>query len=212
MSLRAVPRAIASSAVLLAASAWSDVAIAQPWFEGRAGLGVVAGHFEFEKEYLSAKTGEPAIAHDEGGPFGVAVALGLVGGYAVGEEVALGLTGRLELAPYVRDVNPRYASVDAHLLAAIGSTLAYRPAPEFELRVSPEWAFADFIGSVQEIGADDNVFEHEAASGPGLGVSVGYASAPGWGFAMAGNVVFVAGAHTELTLLTLTLLASWSSW
>lgn len=212
MSLRAVPGAIASSSLLLLVSTWSGVANAEPWFEGRAGLGVVAGHFEFEKEYLSAKTGAPAIAHDEGGPFGVAIALGLVAGYAVNQQAALGLTGRLELAPYVRNVNPRYASVDAHLLAAIGSTFAFRPAPNFELRGTPEWVFADFSGGVQEIAADDNVFEHEAASGPGLGISVGYASAPGFGFAMAGNVVFVAGAHTELTLLTLTLLASWSSW
>jgi hypothetical protein len=200
-----------SVAVVIGLS-YPETLSATPWVEGRGGLGVTAGHFEFEKEYFDGKLGQTAIAHDEGGPFGVAIALGAVGGWAVNERAALGVTGRLELAPYLRDVNPRYSSVDAHLLAAIGSTLAYRPARSFELRVVPEWAFASFAGSTQEIGASDNVYEHDSVNGPGLGFSVGYASAPGWGFAAAGNVVYLASEHTELTLLTFTLLASWSSW
>lgn len=192
--------------------AYPDHAEAKPWLEGRGGIGVTSGHFEFEKEYTDQKTGQTAIAHDEGGPFGVAIALGAVGGWAVNEQVALGLTGRLELAPYVEDVNPRYASVDSHLLAALGSTFAFRPARSFELRVAPEWAFARFTGSIQEIGASDNVFEFESVSGPGLGFALGYCSAPGWGFSAGTNVALLSGEHTKLTLLTFTLLASWSSW
>jgi hypothetical protein len=56
------------------------------------------------------------------------------------------------------------------------------------------------------------VFTFEAVDGPGLGFSVGYASAPGWGFALGTNVVFLSGEHTRLALLGMTLLASWSSW
>ena len=198
--------------VFLVASSYSGVANAKLWFEGRGGLGVTSGHFEFEKEYLARKTGQTAIAHDEGGPFGVAIALGAVAGWSVNEQAALGLTGRLELAPYIENVSPRHANVNSHLLAAIGSTFAFRPARSFELRVVPEWAFARFTGDVQAIGADDNVFEHENVSGPGLGMALGYCSAPGWGFSAASNVALLSGEHTKLTLLTFTLLASWSSW
>jgi hypothetical protein len=97
-------------------------------------------------------------------------------------------------------------------LAAVGSTLAFRPARAFELRVTPEWAFARFAGSTQAIGAWDNVYEHENVSGPGLGFALGYVSAPGWGFSAASNVALLSGEHTTLTLLTFTLLASWSTW
>lgn len=191
----------------------SGAAKAKPWLEGRGGFGVTSGHFEFEKEYFDSKLGQTAIAHDEGGPFGVvAVALGAVAGWGVNEQAALGLTGRLELAPYIEDVNPRYASVDAHLLAAVGSTFAFRPARSFELRVTPEWAFARFTGSTQDIGAVDNVYEHESVSGPGLGFALGYVSAPGWGFSGGTNIALLSNEHTKLTLLTFTLIASWSSW
>lgn len=211
-SLSGVFRVLVGSAACAAVVAWPGQASAGPWFEGRAGAGVTSGHFEWEDQYIDAETGERAIAHDEGGPFGIAFGLGAVGGYAVNQQTALGITGRIEIAPYLEDANPRYASVDLHLLWALGSTFAFRPARSFELRVTPEWAFASFAGSTQDIGADDNVFAFEDVSGPGLGFSLGYQSAPGWGFSTAANVVVLSGEHTKLTMLTLTLLASYSTW
>ena len=202
----------AALAIFFWTSSFSGAASAKPWLEGRGGLGVTSGHFEFEKEYFDSKTGQTAIAHDEGGPFGVAIALGAVAGWAVNEQAALGLTGRLELAPYIENVSPLYSTVDSHLLAAVGSTFAYRPARSFELRVAPEWAFARFTGSTQGIGADDNVYEHENVSGPGLGFALGYVSSPGWGFSAGTNLALLSSEHTKLTLLTFTLIATWSSW
>jgi hypothetical protein len=199
-------------AAFAAVTAWSGLATAEPWLEGRAGAGITSGHFEWEDEYTVSKTGQTAIAHDEGGPFGVAIALGAVGGYALNHQFAVGLTGRIELAPYIEDANPRYASVTTHALWAVGSTFAFRPVRSLELRVAPEWAFASFAGSRQEIGADDNVFEFEGVNGPGLGFSLGYCSEPGWGFSTAANVVVLSGEHTNLTALTFTLLASYSTW
>jgi hypothetical protein len=182
------------------------------WLEGRAGAGVTTGHYEFEKEYESAELGQTLNAHDAGGPFGIPIALGVVGGYGFGKQWALGLSGRVELAPYIESINPRYSSLDMHLLAGVGPALAYRPARSLELRLTPEWAFAEFTGSLEEIGAEDNVFEFEALSGPGVGFSLGYASAPGWGFATAANVAVLSSEHQSLALLTFTILASWSSW
>jgi hypothetical protein len=202
----------AALAIFLSASSYEGAAHAKPWLEGRGGLGVTSGHFEFEKEYFDSQLGQEVIAHDEGGPFGVAIALGAVAGWAVNERAALGLTGRIELAPYVENVQPRFSTVDSHLLTAIGSTFAYRPARAFELRVAPEWAFASFTGSTLGIGADDNIYEHETVNGPGLGFALGYCSAPGWGFSGATNVALLSSEHTKLTLLTFTLLANWSSW
>jgi hypothetical protein len=195
-----------------AVSTVSGIVNAKPWIEGRAGVGLTSGHYEFEKEYAGALTMQPGVAHDEGGPFGIAIALGVAGGYAVNEQVALGLSGRIELAPYLENINPRYASLDLHTLAAVGSTFAFRPAPSFELRVTPEWAFASFAGSSLDIGAEDNVFEFENLSGPGLGFSLGYCSAPGFGVSGSTNVVLLSSEHQMLSLLTFTVLASWSNW
>jgi hypothetical protein len=205
-------RSLVSLAVFAVVATLPGVASAGPWFEGRAGAGLASGHFEFEKEYVSMTTGEPAVAHDEGGPLGVALGLGAVGGYGLNRQFGLGLTGRVEIAPYIEDVNPRYASIDLHTLAAIGSTFAFRPARSIELRIAPEWAFADFAGSIQEIGAEDNVFQFETMSGPGLGFSFGYCSEPGFGFATATNMVFLSGESTSFSLVTFTLLANWSTW
>ena len=210
--IRRAPRSVAAMAALFATCVGAAPASAQPWIEGRAGAGVTSGHFEFEKEYQSSTTGQPAIAHAEGGPFGIAIALGVVGGYALNRQFALGLTGRLELAPYVEEATPLYSTVDAHLLAAAGSTFAFRPTRSLELRVAPEWAFARFTGSTLDIGADDNVYEHENVDGPGLGFSFSYCSEPGWGFATAVNVARLSSEHTSFTLLTVTLLASYSTW
>ena len=202
----------AALAIFFSASSFSGAASAKPWLEGRGGLGVTSGHFEFEKEYFDSQTGQAAIAHDEGGPFGITIALGAVAGWGVNELAALGLTGRLELAPYIEDVNPRYSTVSSHLLAAVGSTFAFRPAHSFELRATPEWVFARFMGETQLIGADDNVYEHENVSGPGLGFALGYVSSPGWGFSAGTNLAVLSSEHTKLTLLTFTLIATWSSW
>ena len=215
VSGRALPgifRLLFGSTVFAIATTWPAAASAEPWFEGRAGAGVTSGHFEWEDEYVVADTGERAIAHDEGGPFGIAFGLGVVGGYAVNRQTALGITGRIELAPYIEEAKPRYASLTMHMLWAVGSTFAFRPAPSLELRIAPEWAFARFVGSRTEIGADDNIFEFEGVNGPGLGFLVGYQSAPGWGFSTAANVVLLSGEHTKLTALTFTLLASYSTW
>lgn len=199
-------------ATFVAVFAWSGGASAGPWFEGRGGAGLTSGHFEWEDEYTDSKTGQTAVAHDEGGPFGVAIALGAVGGYAFTKQMAAGVTGRIELAPYIENANPRYSSLTMHMLWAVGPTLAFRPAPSLELRIATEWAFARFTGSRQEIGADDNVFEFEPVNGPGFGFSLGYVSEPGWGFSTAANVVALSGEHTTLTAFTFTLLASYSTW
>jgi hypothetical protein len=210
--LRLVVRTGIRRAAFVLVFAWPGLASAGPWIEGRAGAGVTSGHFEFDKEYESATFGGTAIAHGEGGPFGIAIALGVVGGYALNRQFALGVSARVELAPYIEKVTPLYSTVDAHLLAGVGSTFAFRPARSLELRVAPEWAFARFAGSTLDIGAEDNVFEHENVNGPGLGFSLGYCSEPGWGFATAANVARLSSEHTSFTLLTVTLLASYSTW
>ncbi len=193
-------------------TAWSGVASAGPWFEGRGGAGVTSGHWEWEGEFVDSETGQTMIAHDESGPFGIAFGLGAVGGYALNRQFALGLTGRIELSPYLEEAHPRYGSVEMHLLWALGSTFAFRPVRSLELRIAPEWAFARFVGSRTDIGADDNVFEFENVNGPGLGFSLGYVSEPGWGFSTAANVVVLSAEHTHLTTLTFSLLASYSTW
>ena len=78
VSGRALPgifRLLFGSTVFAIATTWPAAASAEPWFEGRAGAGVTSGHFEWEDEYVVADTGERAIAHDEGGPFGIAFGL-----------------------------------------------------------------------------------------------------------------------------------------
>jgi hypothetical protein len=198
--------------MVTAVVAWAGVASAGPWIEGRAGAGITSGHFEYEGEYFDPKMGQTVRFRDEGGPFGIAIGLGAVGGYALDRQFALGLTGRIELAPYIEGAHSRYASIEMHMLYALGSTFAFRPAKGLELRIAPEWAFASFAGSNAEIGAADNVFEFEGVNGPGLGFSMSYVSEPGWGFSTAANVVALSGERTTLTALTFTLLASYSTW
>lgn len=205
-SLRPVVALAAGTLVLAVARP----AAANPWLEAQAELGLVSGHFEFEKPYRTYD-GFEAVAHDEGGPLGVAVGLGGIAGFHVGSKLGLGLFPRVEIAPYLEHARPRHASVTSHLLVGVGPVLAFRPSPELELRFSTEWAWASTQGGVTDIGADDNVFEHESLSGPGAGLSLGYVSAPGWVFGLTGRAALLDSEHISFTPLWFSIFAGWST-
>jgi len=202
--------AVASVVVVTALPARAH-AYPKPWIEARAGVGVVTGQFEFEKSYDDAN-GQSQVAHDEDRAVGIAIALGVEGGHVFSQELALGLFARLEVAPYLVEVKPRYSTVNGHALAAFGPALLYRPTLSVEVRLAPEWAFARFIGSRTDIGAYDNVFEFESVNGPGASLSAGTRWQAGWGVAASANVAVLSGAHTHFTPMSLTVLAGWSSW
>jgi len=178
---------------------------------GRNGAGVVTGNFEFEKDYRSA-SGESLVARDEGRVLGIAVGAAAELGVAFDSRLAVGAFARLEIAPYVIEASPRYSSVNGHVLTAFGPSILYRPEPSFELRLAPEWTFARFVGSQTDIGAEDNVFEFENVSGPGVQLSLAYRSESGWGVATVTDFALLSGTHTHFTPFSLSLLAGWSSW
>jgi len=138
-------------------SAFSSPAAAEPWFEGHAEFGLVSGHFEFDKPYRTFED-LPAVAHDEGGPLGIAVGLGGIVGMRVRSKVGLGLAPRVEFAPYLENVRPRHASVSSHALTGVGPLLAFRPSPSLELRFSTEWVWATHHGSTHDILGDTLTF------------------------------------------------------
>jgi hypothetical protein len=180
---------------------------AELWGEGRAGVGIASGHYEFEKGYTRA-TGEAAVAHDEGGPLGLAFVLEGMGGYAVSPTVAFGLIGRVEITPYLENVSPRYATVDTHALVGVGPLLVLRPGKSLDLRAGMEWVSGRFAGSIQEIGAEDNVFDIEPVSGPGALLSLGCCSERGFGIAMEAHVARLQNDHTLFVPVTFTLMAT----
>jgi hypothetical protein len=180
---------------------------AELWGEGRVGVGLASGHYAFEKGYTRT-TGESAVAHDEGGPLGLAFVLEGMGGYAVSPTVAFGLVGRVELTPYLENVSPRYASVDTHALVGVGPLLVLRPGKSLDLRAGMEWVSGRFAGSIQDIGAEDNVFDLEPVSGPGALLSLGCCSERGFGVAMEAHVARLQNDHTLFIPVTLTLMVT----
>jgi hypothetical protein len=201
-------RALFSSlALVLLLLATAAPARAELWGEGRAGVGLGSGHYEFEKGYTRA-TGEAAAAHDEGGPLGLAFVLEGMGGYAVSPTVAFGLIGRVELTPYLENVSPRYATVNTHALVGVGPLLVLRPGKSLDLRAGLEWVAGRFAGGVTDIGAEDNVFDFEPVSGPGALLSLGCCSERGFGVAMEAHVARLANDHTLFIPLTFTLMAT----
>jgi hypothetical protein len=183
---------------------------AEPWVEGRAGTGISSGHYTFEERYRRL-AGDEAIAHDEGGPLGIPIMLGAAGGYALSPTVALGIAGRIELTPYVESVRPRYAEVSAHLLLGVGPTLVLRPGKSLDLRLAMQWVWGSFSGSIQEIGAEDNVFDIRPVSGPGGYLSLGCCAERGFGIAAEVHVARLTSEHTLFIPVTTTLLATLAS-
>jgi hypothetical protein len=196
--------------LVLSTALISEPARAELWGEGRAGTGISSGHYEFEKPYRRL-AGDEAIAHDEGGPLGIPIMLGAVGGYALSPTVGLGIAGRVELTPYFESVRPRYAEVSMHLLAGVGPTLVLRPGKSLDLRLATQWIWGRFAGSIEDIGAEDNVFDIEAVSGPGGYLSVGCCAEPGFGIAAEVHVARLTGNHTLFIPVTMTLVATLAS-
>ena len=197
---------VALSFVLLA----DRTAHAKPYIEGRLGGGVTSGHYEFEKAYPT-QDGVSAIAHDEGGPLGLAIGLGASGGFAFDERWAVGLGARIEIAPYLEEIRPRHSSVTTHLLVGVGPAFAFRPTPTLELALNPEWVFLRFAGSTNDIGSPDNVFEFESMSGPGLGISLGHRWKSGFGLSLGLNVAALSSEHQTYFPLTTVLATSFST-
>jgi hypothetical protein len=180
------------------------------YVEGRVALGIATGHYEFEHAYQS-EDGYPAVAHDEGGPIGIAIDVGATGGFAFDDHWALGAGARVELAPYLTEVKPRYSSLSTHALLGFGPVLTWRATREFELALAPEWIFASFAGSRFDIGATDNVYEFEGLSGPGCGFSLGQRWASGFGLALGVNVAALSSEHQTFIPVSTTLATSFST-
>lgn len=188
----------------------SGTAHAEPYVEGRLGAGVASGHYDFEQGYTTEE-GFSAIAHDEGGPLGIAFELGASGGFAFDERWAVGVGARIQLAHYLEEIRPRHSSVTSHLLAGIGPVFAWRPSPTFELALAPEWVFLSFAGSTNDIGSADNIFEFDGMSGPGCGFSLGQRWRSGFGLGLQLNVAALSSDHQTYFPMTTLLTTSWST-
>jgi hypothetical protein len=151
------------------------------------------------------------VARDEGGPVGVAVVLEAMGGYVVSPTVAFGVYGRIELTPYLESVNPRYASVDSHLLTGLGPMLVLRPGQTLDLRLGLEWTTARFTGGQDDIGADDNVFELETPKGVGALLALGCCNERGLGIAAEMHAARLTSEHTTFIPITFALMATLAS-
>jgi hypothetical protein len=178
--------------------------------EGRAGAGLGSGHFEFEKNYQN-DMGFIVPAQDEGGPIGIPIVLEAMGGYAVSDSVALGLVVRGELSPYVVRIEPRYATIGAHLHAGVGPMLALRPGKSLDLRIAMEWMTAHPWGATEYQLAPDNVFELEALSGPGALLSLGCCAQRGFGIAAELHAAWLKAEHTRFLPVTFAVLATWAT-
>lgn len=204
-------RAVARFGVVLSfVLSANGAAYAAPYVEGRVGAGVASGHYEFERGYTTEE-GYAAVAHDEGGPLGIAFDLGASGGIAFNERWAVGVGARVQLAHYLEEIRPRHSSVTSHLLAGIGPVLAFRPTPTFELALAPEWVFLSFAGSTNDIGSSDNVFELDAMNGPGCGLSLGQRWKSGFGLSLHLNVAALSSEHQTYFPVTTVLTTSWST-
>jgi hypothetical protein len=179
----------------------------EPWIEGRAGAGLVSGPWQFEKAYVDASS-VPQIALDEGAPLGVPILLEGMGGYAVSPTVAFGVVAHVEYAPYAESVHARYASLNGQMLASAGPLLVLRPGKALDLRLGLEWVAGRFVGSTQDIGAVDNVFEFEDVSGPGALFSLGCCAERGFGIASELRVARLTSEHTTFLPITFALMAT----
>lgn len=180
---------------------------AELWGEARAGLGIASGHYVFEKGYTNDMN-LPGVVHDEGGPLGVPVALGLIGGYAVSDGVAVALAVRAEVTPYAVRIEPRYTTLGGHLLLGVGPMLAFRPGKSLDLRLGLELATASFLGARALEDAEDNIVEIERVSGPGAVFSFGCCSEPGFGVASELRVARLVAAHTTFLPVSFTVMAT----
>jgi hypothetical protein len=188
---------------------------AEPWLEAQAGVALLSGHYSWER----TSADRSRILLDEGGPIGIAPGIDLTAGYGFNREVAMGLRGHVELAPYTTPIDTSGGQVSGQVLASVGPALAVRPGRSLEVGISVDYTVARLTGSENDMGQVPPLFDTppygwtlEDVRGVSGSLWLGCCGRSGFGVAMVGRAARLTGTCTTYIPISFAIAATYSTW